>query len=111
MPEQRNPIRLTADSLAHKPSPDKLQVKYDPVWSEMRSGRAGRDIKCYAVRNLTKETIYDVEIFLDDEGEPWGWCGCPATVVCKHIRVAAKEMALIGNNPEFGKEEQTSDGK
>ena len=90
----RSPLKLTAEALS-KSTSDKLEATHDPLWSEMRTGRAERPIHCYAVRNLTKETLYDVEIFLDDGGEPWGWCGCPATVVCKHIVKVAKELGTV----------------
>lgn len=94
MSECRNPIKITAEALAHKPTSDQLEITHDPNWSEIRSGRAGRAIHCYAVRNVTKGTLYDAELFVGDDGGVYGWDSCPSTspLPCKHLRALAKKL-------------------
>jgi hypothetical protein len=100
-PEKKAPLPLTAESRSPTKSKDQLDVHFEPEWSALRSGKAGRPIHCYTVRNLTKDNQYTVEFFEDDNGRPMAHCNCPALVVDKHIKAALED--LLQREPGFGK--------
>lgn len=99
-PEKAPPLPLSAADLAPSKSKDELEVAYDEAWSEMRSGRAGRQIYCYVVKNLTKGSAYSVELFEDANGVPHSFCNCPSRVVDKHQKAAL--LNLLQHVPTFG---------
>lgn len=98
--EGKPPFPLTAEARSPTKSKDQLDCQFDADWSLMRSGRAGREMHCYVVRNLTKGGQYTVEFFEDDHGLPHGFCNCAASVICKHLKAALED--LLVRDPEFG---------
>jgi hypothetical protein len=76
-----------------------LVVTYLPDWSAMRSGHSEREIFAYSVRS-DSGNIYETEIFLSDRNTICGFCGCPARLICRHLKAALAD--LLERVPTFG---------
>ena len=75
-------------NLKHLPetrSRDKLFVRFDLERSEARTLEANREISVYEVKNETKGTSYECELFIDAVGRKVGRCTCLARIICKHL--------------------------
>lgn len=77
---------LNLRTLADTRSRDRLFVRFNLEASELLTAQRGYEVSCYDVQNKTKNTAYNVELFLHPTtGRKVGRCDCLARVVCKHL--------------------------
>lgn len=83
---------------------DGLDLQYQLEWSQLRSGRAEREIFAYAVISDSGK-LYETELFLSDKGDICVFCNCAASEMggrrCRHVRAVLADV--IDRNPELGK--------
>jgi len=78
---------------------EKLELKYEPDWSAMRSAHSEREVFAYSVKSDSGNT-YETEVFISDLGTICGYCNCPARVICRHIKAVLADVCE--KQPTFG---------